>query len=288
MKRYKVAIVSLVLCLMMVLPGTVLAYDMRDYTAAPAGTNLMIWYYKSISGVQYYSDNKRTSDLDVHATLGILRVVKFVKVPGTDIIADPQFLLPFGYQYANGLNGSSGLGDLILCATLWFVNNPAEKHYFGITPYVYVPTGDYDSSRPLNLGSNRWAGQLEFSNIKGWGNWTLDFGASVMAYTDNNRYGATNQTLKQDPTYNAQIAVTYDVNKNFWVGLGYYFSTGGETEVEGSGLGKSCASQGQAIQFDTAWWLTPQYQLLVTYKLGLDERNGLKTNEYGFRIMYAY
>lgn len=142
MKKYKAvtAILSLVLCLMMVAPSAVRAWDARDYMAAPAGTHMLFWYLQSISGVQNYSDNKRGPDIDVHATVGILRPVIFIKIPGTNIVADPQFLLPFGYQYASvggtSLNGSSGLGDLILAMTIWFVNEPANKQWFGITPYI--------------------------------------------------------------------------------------------------------------------------------------------------------
>lgn len=287
MKKYKaaMAIVSLVLCLMMVSPSVVRAWDSHDYIAAPPGTNLLIWYYQNISAAQYYVDNKRVGDLDVHANVGILRMLHFTTLPGTCITIDPQFLLPFGYQFANGLNGSSGLADLILAVTFWFVNDPANKQWFGVTPYVFAPTGDYDSSRALNLGNNRWAGRLEAGYIKGWGNWMIDVGGSVEGYTNNNRYGA-NQTLKQDPMYRLEAHLTYDIVKNAYIGLEYYFMTGGKHKVDDVDQNDEVTSHALAIE--TGIWTTPQYQWLFTYKLDLDEKNGPKANMFQLRFLYAF
>jgi hypothetical protein len=262
----------------------------------------LIWYWQSVSAVQYYADNKRATDLDVHATLGILRMVHFMTLPGTCITIDPQFLLPFGYQFAStttttdtgegivtssvNLPGSSGLADLILAVTFWFVNDPANKQWFGITPYIFVPTGDYDSSRLINLGNNRWAGRLEAGYIKGWGNWMIDVGGSVEGYTNNNRYDG-DCTLKQDPLYRLEAHVTYDIVKNAYIGLEYYFATGGKKKTNDVDEPNSELTS-HALALETGVWFSPQYQALFTYKLGLDEKNGPKANTFQIRFLYAF
>jgi hypothetical protein len=292
MKKYKaaMAIISLVICLMMVAPSTVRAWDARDYMAAPAGTHMLFWYLQSISAVQSYSADKRGTDVDVHATVGILRPVIFTKIPGTNLVCDPQFLLPFGYQYASvggsSLNGSSGLADLILAMTIWFVNDPANKQWFGITPYIYVPTGDYDSSRPLNLGANRWGARAEIGYIKGWGDWVMDIGGGVEAYTNNNRYGASNGTLKQDPVYDIQAKLTYDFTKSAYFGLEYSFIVGGKTQVDDGP--KSDEPQAQTLKFTSGFWFGSVYQLQAGYNMTLDQKNGSKVNTYQFRFLYIF
>jgi hypothetical protein len=303
MKRYKaaMAIVSLVICLMMVAPSTVRAWDAHDYMAAPCGTHMLFWYFQSISAVQNYADNKRSTDIDVHATVGILRPVIFTKIPGTNIIADPQFLLPFGYQFAStttttdtgegivtssvNLPGSSGLGDLILACTFWFVNDPANKQWFGITPYIYVPTGDYDSGRLVNLGANRWGGRLEAGYIKGWGDWTMDFGGGIEGYTNNNRYDG-DCTLKQDPVFDIQAKLTYDISKSAYFGLEYSFIVGGKTQVNDDP--KSPEPQAQTLKFTSGFWFASNYQLQAGYNMTLDQHNGSKVNTYQFRFLYIY
>jgi hypothetical protein len=290
MKRYKIAVVSFVLCLIVVLPGTVRAWDARDYVPAPAGTNLLIAYYKSISAVQAYADGKRTSDVNVDANVGILRGVYFMKVPGTDIIMDPQFLLPYGYQMLNipGYSaGSSGLGDLILACTFWFVNDPANKMWLGVTPYIYAPTGDYDSARPVNLGANRWAGRLELGFVKGFGNWFVDVGGGIEGYTDNDRYGSANNKLKQDPVYDLQLKLTYDFTKTVYGGLEYQYIGGGSTKVNDTGVPNS-RREGHIAKVITSYWIAPQYQIQATYAYDMAEKNGLKVNELGFRLLHAF
>lgn len=287
MKKYKaaMAIVSLVLCLMMVSPSVVRAWDSHDYIAAPPGTNLLIWYYQNISAAQYYVDNKRVGDLDVHANVGILRMLHFTTLPGTCITIDPQFLLPFGYQFANGLNGSSGLADLILAVTFWFVNDPANKQWFGVTPYVFAPTGDYDSSRALNLGNNRWAGRLEAGYIKGWGDWVMDIGGGVDAWLDNNRWGVNNQSFSQDPIYDVQVKLSYDFTKSAYFGLEYRFATGGKADVDGCETLSN--NDTQELKFTSGFWFGV-YQLQAGYNMTLDSKNSVKVNTYQFRFLYIF
>lgn len=213
-------------------------------------------------------------------------MVHYMNFPGTSVIIDPQFILPFGYQFADGLKGSSGLGDLILACTTWLISDPASQTYLGFCPWLFIPTGDYDSGRALNLGTNRWALRGELGLTKGFGPWWLDLGGSVEGYTNNNRYGSDNQTLKQDPVFRLEAHVTYDINKSLYMGLEYFFVTGGEKQVNDGE--KFDQIQSHSLQVCTGFWFSPQYQLLATYKLGLDEKNGPKANELGFRFMYLW
>ena len=39
------------------------------------------------------------------------------------------------------------MGDLELLATFWFLNDPESKMWLGFTPFVFIPTGDYDDGK---------------------------------------------------------------------------------------------------------------------------------------------
>ncbi len=135
-----------------------------DYTALPAGTNLLIGYYQYATRDKLYSNGNQVginAKLDSH--IGIARYVRFVDIGG--YIVDPQILVPFGELKAkddlSALGSTSGVADPILAATVWVINKPKEGEYLGITPFVWVPIGSYDNNKALNLGQNRWQFALQ-------------------------------------------------------------------------------------------------------------------------------
>jgi hypothetical protein len=74
--------------------------------------------------------------------------------------------MPYGRLYNGSLGGArldsaSGLGDPILAAPVWLVNNSSTT--FALVPYLYVPAGSYDAGRTLNVGENRWKFDLSLA-----------------------------------------------------------------------------------------------------------------------------
>lgn len=309
MKRCKIGLgmVGLVLCLMMI-PGIASAslfgatgeVDSHDYLAAPPGTDITLWYYRSLSATQMYGEpglapfgagaesGKRGPDVDIHAQIGILRHIHYMKLPGTNMTIDPQFVIPFGYKFltlpSGTTIGSSGMADLNLLVTFWFVNDPANMQWFGVTPWISLPTGDYDRGRAVNLGDNRVMAKLQVGYIKGWGPWILSINAEANAYTNNNDY--MGYTLKQDPLYGVEGHITYNFTKSFYAGLEYFFTTGGKTKLNDVDQNDETAYHKLAIT--SAFWLTPQFQLMAKYGTVVDEKNGPKLNEFQLRFAYVW
>ncbi|MEP0002881.1 transporter, partial [Marinobacter sp.] len=158
---YNLRYTSAMIALLMPLTSHAFDVDPRDYTALPEGTNLNILYARQLTADDLNAEGETvTDDLDLDATIGIYRFVHFTKVMGLTV--DPQFLLPFGTQEIGLLDSSSsGMGDAIAAATVWLHEDPEKKSYFGVTPFVIAPTGEYDSDKPVNLGANRWSYVLQ-------------------------------------------------------------------------------------------------------------------------------
>jgi hypothetical protein len=121
----------------------------------------------------------------------------------------PQVLLPYGRLYNGSLNGvrldsASGLGDPILAAPVWLVNNPSTT--FAIVPYLYLPAGSYDAGRTLNVGENRWKFDLQLGGVQQLGNgFATQLSTDVMWYgVNDDATGIGTGRLKQDNTYQFQ------------------------------------------------------------------------------------
>ena len=50
---------------------------------------------------------------------------------------------------------------------------------------MVAPTGQYDLTRLINLGANRWSFKPELGLSRAWGQWALDGYASVWLFTEN-------------------------------------------------------------------------------------------------------
>jgi hypothetical protein len=63
-----------------------------------------------------------------------------------------------------------------------------QKMILGASLKVVAPTGQYDPTKLINWGINRWALKPEFGYSQRWGNWILDGYAGVWFYTTNAQY----------------------------------------------------------------------------------------------------
>ena len=212
--------------------------DAGDYTALPVGTNLAILYYQNTSRDELYTGgNKVAGDYSLASDVGILRGVHFTEIGGYTV--DPQFLLPFGQLDAGkdvaALGKGNGVGDLVLAATVWLVNKPKDNTYFGITPFLYLPTGKYDNGKSLNLGENRYKFVLQTGYIT---NLTdeisIDLAADVTLYGSNDEFGAAKDTMKQDASLQLQAFLRYKINPSWDLRVSFSQTFGGETEVNGT------------------------------------------------------
>jgi len=237
-----------------------LAVDVNagDYTALPAGTHVAAWYQQYSRADRFNADGAPDSrrDTRLKSNISILRLIHFMDIGGMTV--DPQILLPFGHVYdariaGQSLGSASGLGDPIIGATFWLVNQPAagaSGRYFGITPLLYLPWGSYDKDDALNLGENRFKGDLQLGWVEPlWGKFSMELYADVVAYGHNHDAGNGKQALKQDPTYQVQGNLRYDFNPSQRLALGYSASSGGKQYLDGDYTGQKTQVQQVRAEF---------------------------------------
>jgi hypothetical protein len=100
----------------------------------------------------------------------------------------------------------------------------------GASVQVSAPLGQYDSTKLVNLGANRWYIKPDIGISKTWGALTLELSAGVTFYTINDEYYG-GKTLQQDPVYSTQAHITYDFGKGLWCALDGTYDYGGRTTV---------------------------------------------------------
>jgi hypothetical protein len=293
-RHCKALILATMLPLVMHSPSAyALDLDADDYAAGaiPAGTNLALLYYQYAKRNKVYSNGSQVAGGDVTSDVGILRLVRFVDIAG--FRADPQILLPFGSLNASNnlsaLGSSSGVGDLIVTATVWLVNKPAEGEFFGITPAVYVPIGSNDKNKALNLGENRWKYLLQagYTTPVLTKNLSMQLAADVTAFGKNDDFGPTGQSQSQKPLYQFQAWLKYAVSPTFDLRVGTSHFTGGETSINGIANNDRTRTTNAKVGF--GWSFAPGWNAVALYGRDLSVHNGLKeSNRINLRLLKVF
>lgn len=253
--------------------------DAGDYTALPEGTNVGLVYLQHAERGGLFSAGKQVpGNNGLDSDIGILRLIHFMKIGGYTV--DPQVLLPFGQLKGTGnmgpvLGQGSGTADVILAATVWTINEPENKRYLGITPFLIAPTGTYDSTKALNLGENRWKYALQVGFIQGVGEkLSFDLAADVTSYGSNNNANAAGQSLTQAPSYQVQGFVRYALSPTWDLRAGLSRTRTGETTL--GGVSQGDAGTVDKMQLGTAVFVSPTTQLLASWGQDMSVENGFK------------
>lgn len=114
-----------------------------------------------------------------------------------------------------------------------------QKTLVGVSLKVVAPTGQYDPTKLINYGNNRWAFRPEIGLSRRWGHWVFDTYGAVWFFTTNPEFFSRNQynpgvtTQSQSPIGAFEGHLSYDVKPRFWASLDVNFWTGGETSLNG-------------------------------------------------------
>ena len=168
-----------------------------------------------------------------------------VSLPVGDAVASVQ-------TTANGVRTytRSGIGDLQLTAIFGLLGSPAlqAKDYEAYRPgfalnlltRVYLPTGSYERTSPVNLGENRRAVQLGLplayylgDSLLDRGLTTFELAPSVTWYGDNDE-PARGTYSSQAPLLQLEGHITRNLNPVLWISLDAIFLRGAETTTDGA------------------------------------------------------
>ncbi len=175
-----------------------------------------------------------------------------------------------------------GLADPRIRASVNFYGAPAlgMREFAGYRPdlvigasvQLMVPLGQYDASKAVNLGNNRWAFKPEIGMSKVLGAWIFDAATAINFYGRNNDY--LGQGRDQAPIYAIQSNLTRIFAGGVWAAFGLTYYRGGRTTLGGverdDEIGSSRAGLTLSVPIDRANTLKFAASRGVSVRTGTD------------------
>jgi hypothetical protein len=114
-----------------------------------------------------------------------------------------------------------------------------QKTILGVS-FRFVPaSGQYNPTKLVNLGNNRWAFKPELGYSRRWGHWILDAYGGAWFFTTNSEFFSHNaffpgtNTQKESPVGSFEGHLSYDFKPRMWISLDGNFWFGGTTSING-------------------------------------------------------
>jgi hypothetical protein len=191
---------------------------------------------------------------------------------------------------------TSGFADPRIKLSVNLVGSPAlrlpeireyrQRTIVGASLQVIAPLGQYDSSRLVNLGSNRWTLRPQLGLSRAFGShWSLELTGTAWLFGDNDSYFG-GQTLEQDPLYALQAHLFYSFRPGVWVALGYAHADGGRTRIDGRLRNDFQRNQRYGGAF--AYALSRRHGVQLAVASGLSTRIGADFNTISIAYQYLW
>jgi hypothetical protein len=156
----------------------------------------------------------------------------------------------------------------------------------GLSLTVSAPTGQYDSNRLLNLGSERWSFKPEIGVAHPFGpeqKWDFDFYAHCYFFTDNTTYRGK-EILRQEPLPGVEGHLSYYFLPSVWGSVDGIYAFRGSTLVDGVDQKNSQQNFGMGGEVNVS--LNDQNTLAFQFSKSVVHQNGPQYT--GFAVKYSY
>ena len=219
----------------------------RAYSNAPIGVNFLVAGYAYTQGALPFDASLPVKNAQLSTSNGVLGYARVLDLWGQsgkfDVIVPYTWLSGTAEVMGEGVERRvSGFANSLFrlsanlygapALTLHEFRNYEQDLIVGASLQVSVPSGQYDASRIVNIGTNRWSFKPELGISKAIGQWTLESQVAATLFTDNRDFYAGN-TRSQDPIYSLQGHAIYAFRSGIWVSLDATYFTGGRTTLNG-------------------------------------------------------
>jgi hypothetical protein len=241
---------ALVVLALLVVASTARAQDIepRQYSNTPVGVNFLVSGYSYTRGGVAFDTSLPVSNPQLETNSGVLGFARSLDLWGRSGKIDAG--VPYTW-----LSGSAdylgqplqrtvdGFGDPVFRLSVNLYGAPAlqmkdfaafqQDLIIGAALQVSVPWGQYDDTRVVNLGTNRWFVKPSFGASKAVGPWIWEATAAATFFTDNTEFYGGNERA-QDPLYSVQGHLIRSFRAGMWGALDATYFWGGSTTLNGT------------------------------------------------------
>ncbi len=226
----------------------------RAYIITPVHSNAVTLSYAFFSGDLLLDGALPIENATAKVSVSVFSYAHSFRVLGRS--ASFAVSLPYGIGNFHGTVAGaetnayrSGMLDSSYRLSVNLIGGPAmdleefrkwqQKTLLGISFKIVAPTGQYDPTKLINYGTNRWAFKPEVGLSQRWGHWVADTYGAVWFFTTNHDFFSQNQfspgtnTQKQNSTFAFEGHLSYDVKPRLWASLDGNFWVGGQTSING-------------------------------------------------------
>lgn len=220
----------------------------RAYSNVPVGVNFLIGGYVYTRGGLAFDGSLPISDPSLATSSGVLAYARALDLWGMsgkfDAIVPYTWLSGSAtYLGAPVTRDVNGFADPTFRLSVNFYGAPAlsfkefnsyeQDLIVGASLQVSVPVGQYDSTKLVNIGSNRWYVKPEVGFSKALGLWTLEAQGAVTMFTTNDDFFNGNRRA-QKPLYSLQGHAIYSFPYGIWTSVDATYFAGGRTTLNGN------------------------------------------------------
>lgn len=155
----------------------------------------------------------------------------------------------------------------------------------GASLQVAPPLGQYDSSKVVNAGTNRWFIKPELGISKAWGPLILELAPSVTFYTNNKDF-LNGMTREQDPLYAVQAHFIYSSKWGIWGALDTTYYFGGSTAV--NGIENDDRQQNWRVGGTLTFPIDQRHSIKLYGSTGVSTRTGSDFDALGILLQYRW
>lgn len=155
----------------------------------------------------------------------------------------------------------------------------------GASVMIVAPTGQYDGSKLVNIGSNRWAIRPELGLSQPVGHWYLEVYAGVWFFSANDDFFGGNRR-EQDPIEYMQSHVSYTFRPRMWIATDATYYRGGQTTVNGRANADLQSNARIGLTFSLP--LGARQSIKISWSDGVTTRIGGDYRTFGVAWQYAW
>jgi hypothetical protein len=155
----------------------------------------------------------------------------------------------------------------------------------GASLLVQLPTGEYESDKLINLGTNRWAVKPAVGVI--WPlrpTWLLEAEVGAWFFSDNDDF--LGRTREQDPILSTEIHLVKRIQPGFWASLDANFYVGGRTVVDGTR--RADLQRNSRVGVTLVFPVKGRHALRGSFSSGVATESGGDFNMFNLSYLYAW